>query len=175
MATTLWISAAAFALASGLTDLAWRKIPNWLTYPAVPLAIVLHWIVGGWHGALLSVSGAVLGLAIFLPFVLLRQIGGGDWKLIGALGAFLEIRRLILVLLIALIANGLMALILVISRKRLRTTIGNIGRMLASLFSLRAPPPELTIDSSESAKVPFGIAAAIAVLVYAASQPWVAF
>jgi len=175
LATTLWISAAAFALASGLTDLAWRKIPNWLTYPAVPAAIVLHWIVGGWHAALLSLAGAALGLGIFLPFVLLRQLGGGDWKLIGALGAFFQPRRLILVVLIALIANGLMALILVISRKRLRKTIRNIGRMLGSLFLFHRPAPELTIDSTESAKVPFGIAAAIAVLVYTASQSWVAF
>jgi prepilin peptidase CpaA len=158
-----------------LTDLAWRKIPNWLIYPAVPVAIVLHWIVGGWHAALLSVAGAALSLVVFLPFVLLRQLGGGDWKLIGALGAFFETRRLILVLLMALIANGLMALILVVLRKRLRKTLRNIGTMLSSLFLLHRLAPELTIDSSESAKVPFGVAAAIAVLIYAASQPWVAF
>jgi hypothetical protein len=47
--------------------------------------------------------------------------------------------------------------------------------MLGSLFWFHLPAPELTIDSSESVKVPFGIAAAVAVLVYAASQPWVAF
>ena len=175
MATTLWISAAVFALASGITDLLWRKIPNWLTYPAVPVAIVLHGIAGGWRGALLSVAGAALGLGIFFPFVLLRQLGGGDWKLIGALGAFFQARRLIPVLLIALIANGLMALMLVVAQKRLRTTIRNIGRLLGSLLWFRPPAPELTIDSAESAKVPFGIAAAIAVLGYAASQPWAVF
>ena len=140
------------------------------------VAILLHWIVGGWHAALLSVAGAALGLAIFLPFVLIRQLGGGDWKLIGALGAFFQTRRLILVLVIALIANGLMALILVVSRKRLRKTIRNIGIILGSLFWFHhLPAPELTIDSSEYAKVPFGIAAAIAVLIYTASQRWIAF
>jgi prepilin peptidase CpaA len=172
---TLWILAAAFALTAGITDLRWRRIPNWLTYPAVPIAIFLHGLIAGRHAALESLAGAALGLGILLPLVLLRSLGGGDWKLVGALGAVFGIHRLLPILLLTLIINGIMAIVLVIFKKRVAETLHNMGRMTVALFSFRAPGPELTIDNPQAAKVPFGVAAAIAVLLYVASQPWVAF
>jgi prepilin peptidase CpaA len=175
LAKTLWILAAVFALTAGITDLRWRRIPNWLTYPAVPCAILLHWIVAGRHAALLSLGGAALGLGILLPFVLIRSLGGGDWKLIGALGAFFGPQRLVPILVLTLMINGVMALVLILWKKRLGQTARNLGRMTAALFSFHLPGEELTIDNPEAAKVPFGIAAAITVLLYTASQPWVAF
>ena len=123
----------------------------------------------------MSLAGLGLGLALLLPFVLLRFLGGGDWKLAGVLGAFFGPQRLIVVLFLALLINAFMALMLVIWRRRLGKTARNIGMMMLSLMTLRTPGTEFTIDSTESAKVPFGIAAAIAVLLYTASQQWIAF
>jgi prepilin peptidase CpaA len=171
----LWILADGFALAAGFTDLRWRKIPNWLTYPAVPVAIALHWIIAGSHAALRSLAGAALGMAILLPFVLLRMLGGGDWKLVTALGAFFGRQRLIPVLFLTLIVAAVMALALVLWQRRLGHTLRNIGRLIATIFSLHFPTAELTIDDPKAAKIPFGIAAAIAVVLYVVSQPWVAF
>ena len=170
----LWILAAIFALTAGVTDARSRRIPNWLTYPAIPLAILLHTIDAGWAGTRLSLLGAALGLGLLLPFVLIRSLGGGDWKLIGALGAFFGYntgfgfarQRLIVVLLWTLIINGFMALCLVIWKGRARQTLRNIGRMLAAFFRVHLPPADLTIDNPEAIKVPFGVAAAVAVLLY---------
>ena len=175
MAKTLWILAAAFALTAGITDLRYRKIPNWLTYPAIPIAILLHWRIAGGHAALLSLGGAAVGLCILLPFVLLGGLGGGDWKLVGGLGAFFEVRRLVPVLLLTLMINGIMALALVLWKKRVGQTFRNLGRMMAAIFKFHLPGPELNIDNTEAQKVPFGIAAAIATLLYVAAQPWAAF
>lgn len=175
LANTLWIFAAVFALTAGITDLRWRRIPNWLTYPAAPLAILLHGIAAGKHAALISLAGLGLGLAVLFPFVLLRMLGGGDWKLVGSLGALFGPQRLILVLFLTFLINAFMALVLILWKKRLGQTIRNIGRMLLSFALFRTPGPDLTIDNTESAKVPFGIASAIAVLLYVSSQPWVAF
>jgi prepilin peptidase CpaA len=168
----IWILAAIFALTAGVTDARWRRIPNWLTYPAVPVAICLHSIAGGWHGARLSLLGTLLGLGLLLPFVLLRSLGGGDWKLVGALGAFFGPQRLMMVLLATLLINGVMALCLVIWKRRLGQTLRNIGRMLAAFFRLHLPGQDLTIENPEAIKVPFGVAAAVAVLLYTSSQPW---
>jgi prepilin peptidase CpaA len=175
LAKTLWILAAALALTAGITDFRYRKIPNWLTYPAIPVAILLHWIIAGSHAALLSLGGAAVGLAVLLPFVLLGGLGGGDWKLTGALAAFFEPRRLVPVLVLTLMINGIMALVLVLWKKRVRQTARNVGRITAAMFKFRAPGADLSIDNSEAEKVPFGIAAAIATLLYVAAQRWVAF
>jgi len=170
----LWILAAIFALTAGITDARSRRIPNWLTYPAIPLAILLHTIDAGWAGTRLSLLGAAVGLGLLLPFVLIRSLGGGDWKMIGALGAFFGYntgfgfarQRLIVVLLWTLVINGLMALCMVIWKGRARQTLRNIGRMLAAFFRVHLPPPDLTIDNPQAIKVPFGVAAAVAVLLY---------
>ncbi len=175
MTKAIWILAAVFALTAGLTDLRWRRIPNWLTYPAIPIAILLHWLVAGGHAALLSLEGAALGLGILLPLVLVRSLGGGDWKLVGGLGAFFGRPKLSEILVYTLLINGVMALCLVIWKRRLGQTLRNLGRMLAAFFRFHLPGSDLTIDNPEAAKVPFGVAAAIAVLLYTASQPWVAF
>jgi hypothetical protein len=42
--------------------------------------------------------------------------------------------------------------------------------MFAAFFRFRLPGQDLTIDNPEAAKVPFGVAAAIAVLLYTAFQ-----
>jgi prepilin peptidase CpaA len=175
LAKTLWILAAVFALTAGITDFRYRKIPNWLTYPAIPIAILLHWIIAGGHAALLSLAGAAVGLGVLLPFVLLGALGGGDWKLMGALGAFFEPRRLVPVLILTLMINGIMALVLVLWKKRIGQTARNMGRITAALFKFRAPGADLSIDNPEGEKVPFGIAAAIATLLYVAAQRWMAF
>ena len=158
--------AAIFALTAGVTDLRSRRIPNWLTYPAIPIAVTLHAIAGGWPEARLSLLGAALGLGLLLPFWLLRSLGGGDWKLVGGLGAFFGWHRLIDVLVATLLINAVLAIILILTRKRLVRTLKNIGRLFAAFFRLHLPGGDLTIDSPEAAKVPFGVAAAIAVVVY---------
>jgi hypothetical protein len=71
--------------------------------------------------------------------------------------------------------NGIMALVLVLWKKRIGQTARNVGRITAALFKFRAPGADLSIDNPEGEKVPFGIAAAIATLLYVAAQRWMAF
>ena len=176
----IWFLAAIFAVTAGITDARSRRIPNWHTYPAILVAIILHSIAGGWRGGVHSLFGALLGLGLLLPFVLVRSLGGGDWKLMGGLGAFFGYntsvpflqQRLIIVLLWTLVINGVMALCLVIFKRRLGRTLRNIVRLLASFFRLHLPAEDLTIDSPEAIKVPFGVAAAVAVLLYTSTQQW---
>src|SRR2546425_9601257 len=164
--------AAVFAAAAGWTDWRSRRIPNWLTLPGLVLAIAANTLAWGWTGARDSLLGALLGVALLLPFVLVRSLGAGDWKLVGALGAFLGPQHLIAVLLGAILVAGVMAVVLVIWHGRVRQTVRNLGRMLAAFFTLHLPGPELSLDNPEALKVPFGIAVAIAVILYSASQVW---
>jgi prepilin peptidase CpaA len=163
---------ALLAIGAGWTDYRSRRIPNWLTVPGLLLGIAANSWLGGWPGCKNSLLGAALGLALLLPFVLVRYLGAGDWKFIGALGAFLGPHNLLTVLFLGVLVNGLMAVIMVIQKKRVRETARNLGRMLAAFLTLHLPGPELTLDNPDLVKVPFGVAVAIAVILYASRQAW---
>ncbi len=119
-----------------------------------------------------SLLGAGLGLGILLPFVLIRSLGAGDWKLIGALGAFLGPSRLITVLMWTILVAGLMAVVMIIWTKRVKQTARNLAHMIAGLFTLHLPGPEVSLDNPESSKIPFGVAVAVTVVLYTVSQAW---
>jgi len=168
----LWMLCIVLALAAGWTDWRTRRIPNCLTVPAFLLGIVVNAYAGRWQGAKAALLGAALGLGVLLPFVLLRALGAGDWKLVGALGAWLGPSRLVAVLILAIFAAGILAVMTVIWKKRVRQTLRNIGHMLASLFTLHLPGPELSLDNPDSTKVPFGVAVALAVIFYVGMAGW---
>jgi len=164
---TLWILPALIAAVAGYTDFRWRRIPNWLTVPGLVLGIVLNASASGWAGTKAALLGAGLGLLILLPFVLVRSLGAGDWKLVGALGAFLGPQRLITVLFATLLIAGVMALILVIWKRRVGQTLRNIWRLVGALLSFHMPGQDVSLDNPEALKIPFGIALAIAMILYA--------
>ena len=168
----IWILLTLLAAAAGFTDLRWRRIPNWLTVPGCLLGIALNSIAAGWRGTRESLLGSGLGLLVLLPFVLVRSLGAGDWKLVGAIGAFLGPERLIAVLFLTILIAGVMAGVLVLWKRRGRQTLANIGRMLATLASLHLPGRDLSLDNPESLKIPFGVAASIAVILYVAGEIW---
>jgi prepilin peptidase CpaA len=162
---SIWLFVVFLAVWAGGMDWRFRRIPNWLTLPGLVLGLVVNTLADGWPGIKASLSGAGLGLAILLPLVLLRALGGGDWKLMGALGAFLGPERLIEVLIGSMLVAGVMALILIVYKGRVRQSLRNIVRMLGSLLTLRLPGHEVSLDNPESAKVPFGVAVAITVVL----------
>jgi hypothetical protein len=45
--------------------------------------------------------------------------------------------------------------------------------MLAALLTIHLPSPDLTLDNPDLVKVPFGVAVAIAVILYTGRQAWV--
>ena len=81
-------------LAASFTDVRREKIPNWITYPGVLVGLVGHALSGGLMGdgpLELGLAGSAVGLAVgFLPLMvawLAGGIGGGDAKVMGAVGA----------------------------------------------------------------------------------------
>jgi prepilin peptidase CpaA len=117
---------------AAITD--WRDeiIPNWLTLPALVLGLAVHTVAFGALGLVSALLGAVLcGL---LPYILFRQgaLGGGDVKLLAALGALggagLGMEAQVLSL---LVAAGY-AMLLLAKRGRLLGMLGNAGRLVVN-------------------------------------------
>jgi prepilin peptidase CpaA len=162
--------AAILALIAGWTDWRRRRIPNWLTIPGLLVGIAINAVAGGWLGAKLSLEGAGLGLLLLFPFVLVRALGAGDWKLTGALGAFLGPHRLLVALAGAILLAGLMAVILIVYRRRVGQTLRNIGRVLFAFATGHPGVSSVSLDNPESLKIPFGVAMTAAVVLLAVAR-----
>lgn len=162
----------ALALIAGFTDLRSRRIPNWLTVSGLLVGVAVNVALNGLTGLKTSLLGVALGLVLLLPFVLLRALGAGDWKLAGALGAFVGPSLLVDLLLLSVFVAGVMALALIIYKGRVRQTAGNIGHILVSLVTFRLPGHAVTLDNPDALKVPYGVALAATVLLYGVTQAW---
>src|SRR6266481_2390441 len=161
-----WIPAVLVAIGAGILDWRYRRIPNWLTVSGFAAGIAINTILYRWPGLKAALLGTLLGLGLLLPFVLVRSLGAGDWKLAGALGACLGPRQLLSVLIGTILVAGVMALAVVIWKGRLKQTLLNIAHLLAALFSLRMPGSEVSLDDPQSTKIPFGVAMALTVLLF---------
>ena len=153
------------AVLAGWTDLRSRRIPNWLTVSGLAAGVAANTILGRWGGLKLSLLGALVGLGLLLPFVLVRSLGAGDWKLAGALGAFTGTAILIDLLIGSVFVAGLMAVGLIVYKGRVRETLRNIGHILVSLVTFQLPGPRVSLDNPDSLKVPYGVALAVTVLL----------
>jgi prepilin peptidase CpaA len=158
------------AMVAGWTDYRSRRIPNWLTVSGLALGVAINVAGGGWGGLKTSLLGAGLGLLLLLPFVLLRSLGAGDWKLAGALGAFVGAGVLVNLIIGSVFVAGIMAAALVIYKRRVRETLRNIGHLLVSLATFRLPGAEVSLDNPQSLRVPYGIALAFTVVLYGISR-----
>jgi prepilin peptidase CpaA len=158
--------AMAVAAVAGYTDWRFRRIPNWLTVSSAVAGVAVNGVVSGWTGLKTSLFGLGLGLLLLLPFVLLRSLGAGDWKLAGAFGAIVGPKALADLLIGSIFVAGVMAFALVIYKGRLMQTLRNIGRMLGSMVRLHMPGPEVSLDNPESLKIPYGVALAFTMLFY---------
>jgi len=160
------VGAILLSLVAGWTDLRSRRIPNWLTVTGLVIGIAANAVLGGWSGLKTSLLGALLGMALLLPLVLLRSLGAGDWKLAIALGGFTGPGLLVDLLIISIFVAGLMAMGLVIYKGRVRQTLRNIGHILVSLVTFSLPGTQVSLDNPDSLKVPYGVALALTVVLY---------
>lgn len=163
---SMWILALILVFIAGWVDWRTRRIPNWLTVSGFLLGIAANSLVAGWQGAKSSAEGAGLALLLLLPLVLLRAFGAGDWKLMGAVGAFLGPGLTLLVLFGSILVSGLMAIVEVMRSGRAVATFHNMVVLVRGFFSfgLRAHP-QISLDNPSLIRLPFGVAVAVATLV----------
>jgi prepilin peptidase CpaA len=135
-----------------------RRIPNGLTFPAATLGLIASTLVHGGHGAAASAGGFIVGIAMFLPLFLLRGLGGGDVKLMGALGAWLGTSVIFGVAFYTSLAGGVLALALIARHRYGRQALGNLWLLLTHwrLFGIE-PVDSLTLETSAGPTLPYAL------------------
>jgi len=156
------------ALISALiTDIRSHKIPNWLTYPTIFLAILLYFDVDSFRGLLFSTEGLGLGLVLLMPVHMLGVMGAGDVKLMGAVGAALGPGHLCYAFLSTAIAGGIYASILVIWQAgSLKDLASGLYSALRTLVLIKEPRFPRADARGLGSKLYYGVAICTGTLAY---------
>jgi prepilin peptidase CpaA len=165
-AQVIWILTLALTISAALLDWRSRRIPNWLTVPGFLSGVTLHVVLNGWQGLRFTLAGGALALILLLPLVMLRALGAGDWKLMGAVGAFLGWKLFLFVMFGSILASGLMAMVQMIRVGRVAETFRNMWTLLKGFFVFGLKKnPQISLDNPRLLKLPFGVAVAAATVV----------
>ncbi|HEY2823252.1 MAG TPA: A24 family peptidase [Candidatus Acidoferrum sp.] len=169
----IWALTILLTAVAAFVDFRTRKIPNWLTVPAFVAGLTLRTALLGWPGAKSALEGTGLALVLLLPLVLMRALGAGDWKLMGAVGACLGPLMFLFVLLGSILVSGIMAVVEMARTRKIRETFHNLYVLVQGFFSfgLRAHP-QISLDNPELLKLPFGVAVAIATVGCYCAARW---
>jgi prepilin peptidase CpaA len=139
-------------------DVRTRRIPNLLTFGAAIAGLCFHAFVSGASGAILAGSGWLVGLLILIPYFLAGGMGGGDVKLLAALGAWLGPWETFWLAIYAGLAGGVVGLCLALSHRYLWTAISNLRLMVGYWWTVGfRPVPGLTLDSAASPRLAYAI------------------
>ncbi len=164
-------------LVAAVTDFKHGKIYNWLTLPAM-LCGLLFWFLAGFIGSDKGIGTSFLtllcGLVPFSLMALRGWLGGGDAKLMGAVGAISASWQVVLgTAFYGLIVAMLMAIYLMIHHGLIKQTFSRIfGAILSAAARVK---PDL---ENEKHTVPFGTAVALGGILAAAEHllglqlPW---
>ncbi len=150
---------------AAVTDVISGKVYNWLTYPAMVAGIIwsviLNWTGGGAQAALPglgeSLIAMIAGIVGFAIIFAAGGMGGGDVKLMGAVGAITASMQCVLATAFyAFIIAAIIAIIVMFKRKLVKQTITRLFNALL-FFSARIKT-ELPTDSP---RIPFALAICI--------------
>ncbi len=156
-------------IVAGVIDIRSRRIPNWLTVSGVVLGVGINSILYGLPGLLLAAKGLGLALLIYVPLFLIHGMGGGDVKLMAAVGALTGPYPWLAIFIITSLLGGVCGLALALAKGRLRRTFGNILFILRQLVLFRAPHlqrEELDVKSPEALRLPHGSVIALGTIAY---------
>lgn len=152
----------AFVLAIAIGDLVWQRIPRHFTAVAVALGITYHIFYGGLVSALIA---TLIGFAIGVILFRMGAIGGGDVKLLAAIGALLGLPLWSRAMFMAVLAAATLAIVTALWKGALLRTLRNSLELITTLPA-RGFSPHKTIHlrSQLAIRAPFGVAAAVGTL-----------
>jgi prepilin peptidase CpaA len=162
----------ALVFAAAAYDIAFRRIPNWLTAAGVLLGLAANtFLYQGWPGLRFSLAGLFVAFAVYFALHAIHAMGGSDVKLMAAVGSLAGWQNWIGIFLITAVLGGVAAVIVVTLRRRVGKTLRNVGFIFSEMKSGRAAyikNEELDVRSSKALRLPHGAVIAAGTAVFLA-------
>jgi prepilin peptidase CpaA len=137
-------------------DVRYRRIPNWATLPGAVLGLGMNSLFLGWQGTKASGLGLLVGFGALLVLFVLGWMGGGDVKLMAAVGALKGFPFIVGALFYSLLVAVVIGVALLIWNRRVLRTVKNMFFVMGSRVTKLIP--KQNIDKEQTQKLPFGLA-----------------
>jgi prepilin peptidase CpaA len=147
-------------LIGATTDVRWGKVPNAVTAPCALAGVVLNIVDSGPVGLGLSLAGIAIALALWFaaPFAG-NALGGGDVKLLAAVGALRGPVFVLYAIAFSAFWGGLLAAGCAAGRHRLLASCRQLGQWLYWRGVLHVGTPLET--AAVGVRLPFAVAIAL--------------
>ena len=143
-----------------------RVLPNAGTFAFALLAAVWRFVADGAGGVMDGILGGLACAGFLLIPFLLKAAGGGDVKMLFAVGVLTGLRFCVAELLFVSIAGLLLGLFMVLTR---RVVVARLVHCVRSVFDFRydraAGRAALPSAADERCRIPFGVAIALGTVV----------
>jgi prepilin peptidase CpaA len=149
------------AIVGSVFDVKSRRIPNFVTLPALLLGLSMHLAHGGWGQFFSSLAAGMICGLVFLVFYLAGGMGAGDVKLILAVGCIAGLSHVAYLLVLTAISGGVMAVCLALIHGKLQQTFMNVAGLTShhTREGLR-PHPEINVSNTQTLRLPYALAIA---------------
>jgi prepilin peptidase CpaA len=149
------------ATLSAVYDVRSRRIPNFITLPAIVFGLILHAVFGGWRQLATTAAGGLICGLIFLIFYLAGGMGAGDVKLITATGCIAGLSQIGHLLILTALAGGIMAISWALYRRQMVETWRNMQALAVHHRSMGLTPhPQFNISNEQTLRMPYALAIA---------------
>ena len=149
-----------FSVTAAGMDLAYGRIFNWFTVSMGALGLVYAVFSGGLHGLGAALLGILAGFVLYSWLFMLGVLGGGDVKLLMALGAWGGAHFALDVATLGIAIGGVMGLGLMLVTGKIRSFAARLYRFILTLTVKELEAETFKID--RKTKMPFGLPIAIA-------------
>ena len=145
------------------TDLRHGKVFNFMTLPALAAGLALNTLLHGSSGFWFALGGTGLAAGLWvLTQALGQRMGGGDIKLLAAVGALCGARFLLASFVIAVLVGGVLAVVVALKRRQLGGILRRCSTWAVCRVGLNCPAPDGA--GGGSTHIPYALPIALGVV-----------
>jgi len=145
-------------LIATINDIRFHRIPNWLTYPTILIAVAYHAITKGVDGFLFSLGGIGFGIGVLIVPYLMGAIGAGDTKFMAAIGGLLGPGGAFLTYLFSAMIGGMFALLFLATDRGFKESAIKYEKVLSLFFFKLKGEPNSSPRGEKETRLCYGMA-----------------
>jgi len=154
----------AFLLISVYTDIFYRKVFNFTSFPAIILGIGFNLLFFGLPGLKDSLAGFAAGFLCLFVFYLLGGIGAGDVKFMAAVGALKGFDFTLMGFLYGAAVGGAAAIAVMLINRRFISGIKKIFFALLGFLTFKTPG-SLKLENEKAIFLPYSVFLSIGIFL----------